>query len=79
MKAGIITLSDLSPKTGNYRSWLSAGRATGFCYNCRNYEHCESRVPNPELELMQTELDSLNAKAAEQRERMKAAGIRRQW
>ena len=79
MKTAVVNLSDLSPKTGNHRMCLSARRSTGLCYNCRYYENCESKIPSPALEAMQSDLDKLNSKTAAQREKMKDAGIKRRW
>lgn len=75
----IIPVSDLTPAKGNHRMCLSAERATGFCYNCRYYENCESKIRSPELENLQDELDSINAKAEAKREEMRKAGAKPKW
>ncbi len=77
MKTAVVRLSDLS--TGNTRMCLDAARATGFCFICRYYENCESRISSPELEAMQSGLDVLKSKVAAQKEKMKDAGIKRRW
>ena len=44
MQATITTIEQL--KKGNPRLCLSAKRPSGSCWKCKQYDSCESKIPN---------------------------------